>query len=327
MSINTMNKSDIIVPGGSSITSNITTPWHIPLTIAVYYTILSPITILGNGFLLLTFIKNHSTFLRAPSNFLLMSMAAANFLTGLVVEPLAGYFHYMLYLKRTLADVNKIAVATSMVTMNASVFSICAFSWEHFLVIHRPGQYKKWVNIRRIKIFIVFLWLYETIFALLPFMDIPEIIVYQIDLHFNTTVISLLLICSYVCLFLALKRQSQRVSRSSLVRKVSQTGTPTPTSTANITTSSDMERRVRWIIFLFTFLTTVHFLPITVVWYLKFYCLVCRKSLQLWQAEVVLSQFIFIKFALDPFVYAWRLSKYRSALRKALCCSTEVRCE
>ena len=66
----------------------------IPLPSAILFTCLAPLTVLGNGLLLLIFTKNTVSLLRAPSNFFIFSMAFANFLTGAVLQPLLAYRYY-----------------------------------------------------------------------------------------------------------------------------------------------------------------------------------------------------------------------------------------
>ncbi|KAJ7371445.1 hypothetical protein OS493_025915 [Desmophyllum pertusum] len=85
--------------------------------------------------------------------------------------------------------------------------------------------------------------------------------------------------------------------------------------------STKVERRMRMIIFLFTLVTTIPILPVTVEWYVTWYCSKCQRNQELVLAEKVLNQLVFVKFVLDPFVYAWRLERYRKALKRMLCCS------
>ena len=80
-----------------------------------------------------------------------------------------------------------------------------------------------------------------------------------------------------------------------------------------------MEKRMRKIIFLFTLVTTIPIIAVTVVWYVTGHCVRCQRYQPLVLTEKVLNQLVFVKFVLDPFVYAWRLERYRRALKKMLC--------
>ena len=287
----------------------------IPLPSAILFTCLAPVTALGNGFLLLTFYKNSSSLLRTPSNFFIFSMAWANFLTGSVLQPLLAYHYYALYLNDDLSLLfRKVMSALSIVTMNASIFSVCAFSWDSFLALTRPIKHKKWVTIRRAKMVIACVWIYQILFAGLMFTKIPLSLVLRVDLHLNTTLISTLLLACYVCLYKAFKQRERKRVRSF--------NSPRPQmSFRTRKRSTKLERRMLMIIFLFTLVTTIPILPVTVVWHLTWYCSECQRNQELLLAEKVLNQLVFVKFVLDPFVYAWRLERYRRALKRMLCCN------
>ena len=283
----------------------------IPLPSAVLFTCLAPLTILGNGFLLLTFYRNSKSLLRTPSNFFIFSMAWANFFTGCVLQPLLAYRYYSLHLKNDLLlSLRKVLSAFSIVTMNISIFSVCAFSWDSFLALSRPIKHRGWMTVRRAKVLIACMWLYQIGFASLLFTKIPLPLILRVDLHLNTTLIISLLLISYVCLYKAFKQRERK-----RVRSFNNPRAQTSKRTKRV------ERRVRIIIFLFTLVTTIPILPVTVAWYVTEYCIRCQRNQQIFLVEKVLNQLIFIKFVLDPFVYAWRLERYRKALKRIICCT------
>ena len=292
----------------------------IPLPSAALFTCLAPLTLLGNGFLLLTFYRNSSSLLRTPSNFFIFSMAWANFLTGCVLQPLLAYRYYNLHFENDmLLALRKVMSAFSIVTMNVSIFSVCAFSWDSFIALSRPIKHRRWVTLRRAKVLIAFMWVYQIGFASLLFTKIPLSVILRVDLHLNTTLMVSLLLLSYVCLYKAFKQRERKRVRSF-------TG---PSASAQIsfriskrrTCNRRIEKRIRMIIFLFTFVTTIPILPVTVVWYITEYCTKCQRNQKLILVEKVLNQLVFFKFVLDPFVYAWRLERYRKALKRMLCCT------
>ena len=233
----------------------------IPLPSAILFTCLAPLTFLGNGFLLLTFCRNSNTLLRTPSNFFIFSMAIANFLTGCVLQPLLAFRYYSLYHRNDLLlSLRKIMSAFSIVTMNVSIFSVCAFSWDSFVALSHPIKHRKWMTLRRAKMLIACMWMYELVFASLLFTRTPLAWILRIDLHLNTSLIILLLLLSYMCLYKASKRRERKKVRSF-------NNPRTEISFRARKSNSRMERRIRIIIFLFTLVTTIPILPVTVVWY------------------------------------------------------------
>ena len=270
----------------------------IPLPSAILFSCLSPLTLLGNGFLLLIFYRNSSTLLRTPSNFFIFSMACANFLTGCVLQPLLAYRYYSLHLRNDLLlSLRKLMSAFSIVTMNVSIFSVCAFSWDSFLALSSPIKHRRWVTVRRAKVLIASMWVYQIGFASLLFTEIPLSWITRIDLHLNTTLIFSLLLLSYVCLYKAFRQRERKRVRSF----------NSPRAQVSFRTSkrnNREDRRISMIIFLFTLATTIPILPVTVVWYVTEYCTKCQRNQQLILVEKVLNQLVFVKFVLDPFVYA-----------------------
>ena len=287
----------------------------IPLPSAILFTSLAPLTVLGNGLLLLIFYRNAISLLRTPSNFFIFSMAWANFLTGGVLQPLLAYRYYCLYLnKDPLLTLRKVMSAFSIVTMNVSIISVCAFSWDSYLALSRPIKHRRWMTVRRAKLVIACTWIYQIGFASLLFTRIPLPLVLRIDLHLNTTLIASLLLLSYIFLYKAFKERERKRVRSF--------NSPKPQlHFRTIKKSTNVEKRMRKIIFLFTLVTTIPILPVTVVWYVTWYCSKCQRNQPLVLTEKVLNQLVFVKFVLDPFVYAWRLERYRKALKRMLCCT------
>lgn len=280
----------------------------IPLPSAILFSCLAPLTFLGNGFLLLTFC-------RTPSNFFIFCMALANFLTGCVLQPLLAFRYYSLYYRNDLLlSLRKIMSAFSIVTMNVSIFSVCAFSWDSFVALSRPIKHRKWMTLRRAKMLIACMWMYQLVFASLLFTRIPLAWILRIDLHLNTTLIILLLLLAYMCLYKASKRRERKRVRSFNNPRIEM-------SFRARKSNNGTERRIRVIIFLFTLVTTIPILPVTVVWYVKEYCIYSQRDQDLILTGKVLNQLVFLKFVLDPFVYAWRLERYRKALKNMLCCN------
>ena len=287
----------------------------IPLPSAILFTCLAPLTVLGNGLLLLIFTKNTVSLLRTPSNFFIFNMAFANFLTGAVLQPLLAYRYYYLYLSKgpLLMTLRKVMSAFSIVTMNVSIISVCAFSWDSFLALSQPIKHRNWMTVRRAKVLIFCTWVYQIGFASMLFTRIPLPLVLKTDLYVNTTLVASLLLLSYFFLYKAFKKRERRracsfgnsnlqLSHFRVIRR-----------------DTSMEKRMRKIIFLFTLVTTIPIIPVTVVWYVTGHCVRCQRYQPLVLTEKVLNQLVFVKFVLDPFVYAWRLERYRRALKKMLC--------
>ena len=63
-------------------------------------------------------------------------------------------------------------------------------------------------------------------------------------------------------------------------------------------------------------------LPVTVLFYLQYHWkdLTRLELLRLHLAGLFSADVLFLKFALDPLIYAWRLAQYRRALKSLIVC-------
>ena len=75
---------------------------------------------------------------------------------------------------------------------------------------------------------------------------------------------------------------------------------------------------------LLTFLISCS-LPVTVFFYLQYHWkdLTTLELLRLHLAGLFSNDVLFLKFALDPLIYAWRLAQYRRALKSLLVCKRQ----
>lgn len=73
------------------------------LMLAVYKMILSPVTVIGNGLLLLTGTVDPLRSFRNPSSLFLLTMSAANVLTGIIVAPIFAALEYNGFFGRKVA--------------------------------------------------------------------------------------------------------------------------------------------------------------------------------------------------------------------------------
>ncbi|CAD6185175.1 unnamed protein product [Caenorhabditis auriculariae] len=138
---------------------NIRTPGPTPsnhkvvLAVAVLVTIL--LTTIGNALVCLAVLLVRK--LKQPQNFLIVSLAVADFFVGLVVMPLAlvdllfdewpiGSFMCSFY---TTAD---------LTLCTASIVNLCAISVDRYLVISRPLRYSAQRTTKRMLVYILAVW-------------------------------------------------------------------------------------------------------------------------------------------------------------------------
>ena len=127
------------------------------LPVCILNSILSAITIFGNLMILLAIYKTPGL-RRNNSNFFIASLAVADFLVGLIMNPLYA-------VKAGLAvDENShpLAIATSVITLQtltATTYSLCCVSIDRYLAIVVVFRYESYVTTERCLRFIILVWI------------------------------------------------------------------------------------------------------------------------------------------------------------------------
>ena len=120
---------------------------------------------------------------------------------------------------------------------------------------------------------------------------------------------------AYFCLYKAFRRQMRRLHSL----KANSLGEQ---QRGRRTNRSRRERQFTVVNLLLLTFVIVCTLPITVVYYVYIHWKAETKLqfIKLQLASLMSTNVLFIKFALDPLVYAWRLAQYRRALKSLLLC-------
>lgn len=277
------------------------------LILAVYKMILSPVTVFGNGLLVLTGILDPLRSFQSPSSLFLLTMSAANVLTGLVVTPIFAAVEYKRYLgQKQSPKIACIGSSFSLFSLNVSFGMVFALAFDNFIAVFRPTKYRSWITRRRARISIAIISLIELMFAILPHSNVPLKTVFKIDLHFNSTLNSTLLVVSYVLLYTAFRNQTEK---SRVLR-----------ATAGRNKLSEIQNKFRKILFIFVIFSTVPAILSTIAFHLETYCYPCQKYKEIVLAQRICLNLVFMKCTLDPFAFGWRLARNRQALKKIIRC-------
>ena len=296
---------------------------RVQITSGIFLVVVSFVTVVGNGLLLLAIWKDPFKTFRTPTTFFVIGLATADFLTGIAVCPiyvLQNIGYYLGVKNRDpsmfplLQKAGKIAQTTSVVTMNSSYIILLLFTWSQFTAINFPYKHRVFVTKNRVVACVILTWIYTIAFAILSASGVAQKVFFKMDLYFHTTGSLLLLMIAYFCLYKAFKKQMMRLHSLN----------------ANNTLGEKQRRRrrnrkerqftvVNLLLLTFVIVCT---LPITIVFYVYIHWKANdrRQSIQLQIASLISTNVLFLKFALDPLIYAWRLSQYRRALKSLLVC-------
>ena len=115
----------------------------------------------GNILVILAVVLDPNKNLRTPFNWLLVNLAVADLIVGVIAQPLAVYFH----IKEGL-DNNGVNSEESLaihiiyfISCTASILSVSSLAVERYLAVRTPYTYRSKVTNKRIVLTIVIIWL------------------------------------------------------------------------------------------------------------------------------------------------------------------------
>jgi len=292
----------------------------------IYLSVLAVVTIFGNGLLLLAIITDPFKSFRTPTTLFVVGLAVADFLTGAVVDPLTAFLniatHLQLYrdprVMKVFGNCVKVNIHVSFITMNASFLILLALTFCQYLAISFPHKHRVFVTRLSAMVTLVVITIYSVLFSLLPEFNVPRRLKLEIDTHLNTNAVAIILILSYLLLYLAYRVHLKRVS-----------GLDQNDAARN--RRREQEREFTAVNLLLVTFLLIFTLPSMIFWNLQLYKFYDVRSLSYGQtkrlemASTLIFDVLVMKFALDPCIYAWRLSKYRQAIKKILKCGRDPR--
>ena len=157
---------------------------------------------------------------------------------------------------------------------------------------------------------VIFVFVYSIFFAVLPEMtEINLFVYYAIELVIHNTLLTVVVATVYIMIYFSFRKLAQRYRNADLNENREGQGPETNLQLHQ----AEREFIYGTIILAVTLIVTVWPYCITV-----FIAMFHEFSLKVWVAYVVTKFFLIWKFAVDPFVFAWRLRKYRKSMMMVL---------
>lgn len=274
------------------------------LILAIVGFTLSAVTTLGNSTLLLTIFRDTVNLLETPPSLLIVNLCVSDLLLGLVAGNLVAVKDYQrsenLPIPAELDPIIRLVLGLSLFVSSGTII---ALSYDRYVAVMYPFtcKYESTVTKKRVKIFIATLWGISSTLCFLPLIDIPERIFDIVYAQAYASLPVLLLTVLYVKVFRALREKAQELKDA---------GIP---SNARGKKVLDQERTMVVTIFIVLAMFYLTVLPEFFVLHLRHFCYVCSRSLVFRKLEIISFGLRFLNSAVNPFLYAWRLSKYRRA--------------
>ena len=275
------------------------------LSLAVVGFLLSAVIVVANFVLLLVIYKDPRRALRTPPCFLIVNLGASDFLLGCTVVLLVAVrdvYRYHQVPMPSVAVMKAVMYTILTTTLFVSSNTIIAMSGTCFVAINNPIDYKVKITKKRIKIFIALVWLLSLLMCFLPVANVSEKTFTLIYLHTHASIPAILLTVIYIKVFRALGRRTQELKLNGME------------SILKSRQSLEREKNMMITIVIVLAMFYITFIPQFITLHLLYFCTTCQGSITFHKIDVVLSRFLFLNSAINPFIYAWRWPRYHQAL-------------
>ena len=295
------------------------------LATAICLMILSPVTVVSNVLLLLAIFKDPLKCFRTPPTYFIVALALVDLTTGVLIEPFFIMFRMVRYLtwspkiSEPYHSLGEFGSMSSYVGLNSSFLLVLGLIWSQFIAITYPHRYRSIVTTPRVLACIVLPCVYFTGFILLQFVGVPIQTLFQVDLHLHTTVITVLLMVSSFMLLRSFRKFAKTSRRLAAQNSESRDAQGHASKTRSNKIS---EKQFTIVTLLLSGIFIVCSLPHIVLVHLSLYTNqeTLQEELDLFAGITIGDEMMFLKVALDAFIYAWRLTKYRRSLKIVLSC-------
>lgn len=272
---------------------------------AVFVALTALATTFANALVLLAVWKDPNKNLqRSPSNLLIASQAMADFFVGLVQEPLCAWW---------ILTFSSIAVhaieAVSSLFLVSSVLHAVALSFDRYVAVARPLQHNVTITKRRVFLWILVIWISSIVY--MSYRTILRELNYSITLiniisGAHTVLPSVISVLFYIRLYCMLKNLRKGA------RDLDESGKMVINAYQR---ERNMTKAMVVALCLFLFCLTPWFVFYQVIGA----CPTCEEHESYQMYLFAIFYYIFtMKSLLNPFLYAWRLPKYKAVFKTLL---------
>ena len=299
----------------NSTTSNSEYPQGFLLSQIIMGFLLPTPTVFSNVILLITVYR--SKLWRKPDTLLVTNLSVSDLLFGIIPGYGRLYYHIRLFLgqpKKNLLGVGHAINFSAPATNIVASCTIAAMAFDRLIAVSSPLQYKTRVTTKKIKIVIAVIWIYALLFCSLP-LGVPPTVFILLYCHLHVSLPLVVLPAVYWKTYRALH------SHNNQVRNMSDGND----ETLEQMTFAQRNRERRMISAFLTVLVLyyVTFAP----QYIALNMFVTRPSWAKKESFVLFLhtslKILFVNSILNPFIYAWRIPKFRNAFAAVF---NDIRC-
>ena len=280
---------------------------------AIYMILVSFISIIANSLLLLVFFFDPLQIFRNATTYFLVGLAIVDILSAATQEPMYATCFIMMYTKHrdtitTCPTLLSVGYTISLATLNASFLIVLAFTITQYIVVVSPLNYARKVTRRRVIICVSVIYIYAILFSVSHFMGVPLDIKEKYDKIFHNFVLTYLTIIFFILLYVAFTRKMATAKNLREDNNNRQVG---------------IERKFIIVNLLLIGIMFFCCQPIAILSVLLAQLMLDPGNPTTHIILIMVDNLVYLKLLLNPFVYAWRIPKYRQALKIVLRCGEE----
>ena len=276
---------------------------------SIFIIIVSPMTIVANSLLLVTFLVDPLKIFRNPTSYFLIGLAIVDLLTALIQEPIYATCFMLMYFQHPswtkCKSWMKFTAYFSAFPISISASIVFAFTLTQYIVVASPLRYGRMITKKKALLSVVAIYLYHTLFCCLPLMGVPQETKHAIDLFFHRYTVVLVTIVVYIILHYTMKKKmtAGRSLQSEEGRHV------------------QVQRSFVRINVVLLIIMIMFFVPSVLLMTIRFFLddiFTARYGIRVLVVNLMTDNLLYLKFLFDPIVYAWRMSKYRKSLKSTV---------
>lgn len=276
------------------------------LTVGVIMATICPVIISGNTLIILVVWKDPLRNLRPfTSSYILQSMAVADFLVGSILCPIHSYWSLITAIGDKPLFTVFVPLAINAILISVSVGHVLLLTIDRLIALLAPFQYRVKVTNRRVCAVICAIWCYALVLGVFHTAFADHFVIFSIFYTAQVLVAVFAVICINVVILCHFLKDSTRSSNS--------------TDAIPIRHSYRREKNLSKTIALIVGASVVCFTPWLLLETLLYLCMLCRPNLNaLMKGLGSSSILIYINSLLNPFIYSWRLARFRYSLKHLL---------
>ena len=277
---------------------NVWAPFSLSITTATVAASLSIVTVPGNFLISWAVICNPKGNLKTPFNFLVLNLAIADLIVGVITEPLFVGYHLAEAFGKRSFETHLVASMSYFMTSTASVLGMAALAVNRYQATTTKNdciQQWKW---SRVVAMSVLIWVFS---LCLPFLYLVTGFCRLSFIFVNTAVVSsvFVLVFVYCSIYRALRKHGRKVQHLQSINEKKKRGRQEERITA------------LFILIVVSFLACV--VPTLVTSYIINLCHSCSCFLIHWSRDLS-CWFLLLNSASNQFLYAWRMPPFRRAV-------------